>query len=171
MGGTKRDDVLNQAKSLIWELGGPSYHDSVQVPLAADGRRSLERRYCTKVRRLARRWRAVLCVKWTRHSIRKLFSHDVLEVFVRRFEVLDLTGTHSRETSLANARPGPHTNASSLEGSIAAAHCSRLRQFRTITHGILKALFTFLATRFHVPSVAALPSTPTCDSAVDGTGI
>ena len=37
-------------------------------------------------------------------------------------EFLDLTGTHSKEMSLANARPGLHTSASSPEDSIAVAH-------------------------------------------------
>jgi hypothetical protein len=41
MRGTKRDDARNQARLLISELDDQSYHDSVQVSLAADGKKKL----------------------------------------------------------------------------------------------------------------------------------
>lgn len=108
MGGTKRDDARNQARLLISELDDQSYHDYVQVPLAADGKKKLGKAILYKS--------AAFNPKVTSRSMHEMDLSLYQEAFLAQCprdlcsavrEFLDLTGTHSRETSLANARPGP----------------------------------------------------------------
>jgi hypothetical protein len=123
MGGTKRDDARNQARLLISELNDQSYHDSVQVPLATDGKKKLGKAILYK--------NTVFNPKVTSCSMHEMDLLVYQEAFLAQCpkdlcsavrEFLDLMGTHSRETSLANVRPGLHTNASSPEDSITVAH-------------------------------------------------
>ena len=123
IGSTKCDDARNQARLLISELDDQSYHDSVQVALAADGKKKLGKAILYKS--------AVFNPKVMSRSIHKMDLSLYQEAFLAQCprdlcsvvrEFLDLIGTHSRETLLANARPGLHTNAGSPEDSIDVAH-------------------------------------------------
>lgn len=123
MGVIKREDARNQARLLISELDDQSYHDSVQVPLAADSKKKLGKAILYES--------AAFNPKVTSRSIHEMDLSLYQEAFLAQCprdlcstvrEFLDLTGTHSREMSLANARPGLHTSASSPEDSIAVAH-------------------------------------------------
>jgi hypothetical protein len=108
---------------LISELDDQSYHDSVQVPLAADGKKKLGKAILYKS--------AAFNLKVTSRSMHEMDLSLYQEAFLAQCpkdlrsavrEFLDLTGTHSREISLANARPGFHLNESSPEYGIAVAH-------------------------------------------------
>lgn len=94
-----------------------------KCPLAADGKKKLGKAILYKS--------AAFNPKVTSRSMHEMDVSLYQEAFLAQCprdlcsavrEFLDLTGTHSRETSLANARPGLHTNASSPEDSIAVAH-------------------------------------------------
>jgi hypothetical protein len=133
-GGTKRDDARNQARLLISELNDQSYHDSVQVPLATDGKKKLGKAILYK--------NTVFNPKVTSCSMHEMDLLVYQEAFLTQCpkdlcsavrEFLDLMGTHSRETSLANVRPGLHTNASSPEDSIAVAHKTFALRERQLT--------------------------------------